>query len=87
MVRRIVLIFGYLFFSLATVYAANVPEKITISAYYPSATGAYNTVTLATIANPGDCSGGTPPLGKMYYNSTDNSLYICNNCSEGLSLK
>ena len=53
-------------------------EKLTITTYYPSPTGVYQTLRIAPGGNPADCNDPiTAPLGKMYYDSTANSLYIC----------
>jgi len=53
-------------------------EKLTITTYYPSPTGVYQTLRIAPGGNPADCNDPiTAPLGKMYFDSTENSLYIC----------
>ena len=76
MVRRIVVAAGFVLFCSFNAFAQQ-SEKLTITTYYPSPTGVYQTLRIAPGNDPGDCVAGTPPLGKMYYNSTENSLYIC----------
>ncbi|MFA5100467.1 MAG: hypothetical protein WC547_06265 [Candidatus Omnitrophota bacterium] len=76
MVRRIAIAECFVIFVFSYAFAQQ-SEKLTITTYYPSPTGVYQTLRVAPSANPGDCVAGSPPLGKMYYNDTENSLYIC----------
>ncbi|MFA5100471.1 MAG: hypothetical protein WC547_06285, partial [Candidatus Omnitrophota bacterium] len=62
MVRSIVIAFGFVIFCFSYAFAQQQSEKLTITTYYPSPTGVYQTLRVAPSANPGDCVAGSPPL-------------------------
>ncbi|MBP6920897.1 MAG: tail fiber domain-containing protein, partial [Candidatus Omnitrophica bacterium] len=58
-------------------------EKLTITTYYPSPTGVYQTLRVAPGNNPADCSAAGAPEGKMYYDASGRVLLICSNSTIG----
>jgi len=77
MAWRVAFFSGYMIFALAMACSAQQNETLTIATYYPSPSGVYQTVRLNPSAGPGDCNGVAPPLGKMYFDSVNNALYVC----------
>jgi len=78
MVHRIVFILIGIIVCFTGICFSVEEEKFTITTYYPSPTGVYQTLRIVPSATPSDCNNPlTAPLGKMYYNQNDKSLYIC----------
>ncbi|HOU36116.1 MAG TPA: hypothetical protein PK562_02475, partial [Candidatus Omnitrophota bacterium] len=67
----------------SSVLAQQSEEKLTITTYYPSPTGVYQTLRVAPGNNPADCSAAGAPEGKMYYDASGRVLLICSNSTIG----
>lgn len=68
---------------LVPAWAQQQEEKLTITTYYPSPTGVYQTLRVAPGSNPADCSAAGAPEGKMYYDASGRVLMICSNSTLG----
>ncbi len=66
----------FLSFNAGFVFAQQ-EEKLTITTYYPSPYGIYQNLRMNPSTNPGDCTGASAPLGKMYFDSAMNALFVC----------
>jgi hypothetical protein len=77
--KKIILVFIFnLFLSIACFAQSNYTESLTITTYYPAPYGVYRNLRLYPSDQPADDAAGVAP-GVMYFNQTDNQLYIYKN--------
>ena len=81
--REIFLCISFLLFLSVKSSAQTTSEEITITTYYPSPYGVYNTLTLYPNDDhtPGGCLN--TERGQMYYDNTDNKIYVCDGTNWG----
>ena len=68
--KKTIFIILFLLFAKTLSFAQG--DEITITTYYPSPHGVYNTLRLSPQPRPDSCNAG-----EMYYDSTDNIIYYC----------
>lgn len=82
---RLFKIFGVMIFFTNILSLVFSQEQITITTYYPSPYGSYNELQLFPHNEPTtECNAAT--RGTMYYDSDDDSVYVCKGATLGWQL-
>ncbi len=83
MSKKINIIIGAVIFFILVLFSLSFSaeeegETFTITTYYPSPYGVYKELRLYPNTSPNPCDSNSNNKGAMYYNDSDNQVYVCN---------